>query len=114
MADAEKIVSETVEQIKSLLSSERVVGDPIQIGEATILPLLSIGFGFGGGGGHEGAGESGQGAGAGGGIKPIALVISDTKGVRVEPVKQASSSLIESVAAIVQRVMDEKSKSGDT
>jgi uncharacterized spore protein YtfJ len=114
MADTEKIISETVEQIKSLLTSEQVVGQPIQIGEATILPLFSIGFGFGGGGGKEGAGDNGQGAGAGGGIKPIALVISDAKGIRVEPVRQASSSLIESVATIVERVMAQKSESGDT
>jgi uncharacterized spore protein YtfJ len=112
MADTERIISATVEQIKALLTGERVVGEAIQIGGATIVPLMSVGFGFGGGGSVESASESGQGAGAGGGIRPVALVIADANGVRVEPVKQSSSSLIESVAAIVQRVMDEKA--GDT
>jgi len=108
MADTERIIATTVEQIKALLTGERVVGEAIRIGDATIVPLMSVGFGFGGGGSVESASESGQGAGAGGGIRPVALVIADAGGVRVEPVKQSSSSLIESVAAIVQRVIDEK------
>ncbi|MFP4153938.1 MAG: GerW family sporulation protein [Alkalispirochaeta sp.] len=108
MADTERIITTTVEQIKTLLTGDRVIGEAIRIGDATIVPLMSVGFGFGGGGSVESASESGEGAGAGGGIRPVALVIADASGVRVEPVKQSSSALIESVAAIAQRVMDEK------
>jgi uncharacterized spore protein YtfJ len=116
MGEAEQVITAVVEQVKALLASERVVGEPIQLGEATILPLVSVGFGFGGGSGIEGKassgtnGGSGSGAGAGGGIKPVALVISDASGVRVEPIKEHSSSLGEAIAQVVKAVAEEKSK----
>ncbi|MDA3951210.1 MAG: spore germination protein GerW family protein [Spirochaeta sp.] len=115
MADTEKMIAEALERIQTLLTTERVVGDPIQIGAATVVPLVSIGFGFGSGSGTEegktGPAGAGQGAAGGGGIKPVALVISDEHGVRVEPVKQSSSSLADSVAKIVKHVAEEHSSS---
>ncbi len=111
MADTERMVAEAMEQIRSILTTDRVVGEPMQIGSATVVPLVSVGFAFGGGSGTEtgksGPAGGGQGAAGGGGIKPVALVISDDQGIRVESVKQNSSSLAESVAAIVKRVADE-------
>ena len=111
MDKSQEIVSTTVEQIKTLLTTDRVVGDAIQIGDATILPLVSIGFGFGGGSGENNEGKSGggAGAGAGGGVKPVALVISDAKGIRVEPINPGLSSLATSVSEIVRTVMEQRS-----
>lgn len=117
MGEAEQVITAVVEQVKSLLASERVIGDPITLGETTILPLVSVGFGFGGGSGLEGKssagtdGGKGAGGGAGGGIRPVALVISDAQGVRVEPIKEHSSSLAESIAQVVKVVSEEKSRS---
>jgi uncharacterized spore protein YtfJ len=110
MDSAHDIISTTVEHIKDLLDSDRVVGDPVQIGDATILPLVSIGFGFGGGSGTgEKQGDNrGSGSGAGGGIKPVALVISDAGGVRVEPVSSRLSTLTSSISEIVQSVMKDR------
>jgi uncharacterized spore protein YtfJ len=116
MADTEQMIEKALEQIKSILTTDRVVGDPMQIGTATVVPLVSVGFAFGGGSGTEtgktGPAGGGQGTAGGGGIKPVALVISDEQGIRVESVKQSSSSLAESVAAIVKRVADERTGSG--
>ena len=110
MDKANEIVSMTVEHIKALLTTDRVVGDPIQVGDATILPLVSIGFGFGGGGGTgEKQGENGgSGAGAGGGVKPVALVISDANGIRVEPVNVGLTTLTSSISEIVRAVMEDR------
>jgi uncharacterized spore protein YtfJ len=107
---AGEIVSMTVEHIKALLATDRVVGDPVQIGDATILPLVSIGFGFGGGGGSgDKQGENGgSGAGAGGGVKPVALVISDSDGIRVEPVNVGLSTLTSSISEIVRTVLEDR------
>jgi uncharacterized spore protein YtfJ len=116
MGNAEQTITAVVEQVKALLASDRVIGEPIQLGDATIMPLVSVGFGFGGGSGIEGKGsggtDTGSGAGAGGGIKPIALVISDASGVRVEPIKEHSSSLGDAIAQVVKAVAEEKSKAG--
>jgi uncharacterized spore protein YtfJ len=117
MGEAEQVITAVVEQVRTLLASERVMGEPVTLGETTILPLVSVGFGFGGGSGIEGKSSgsanegSGAGAGAGGGIRPVALVISDASGVRVEPIKEHSSSLAESIAQVVKVVAEEKSRS---
>ncbi len=61
---------------------------------AVIIPLVSVGVGFGVG---EGAGDAksgpGAGTGGGGGVKPIAVLIADKDGVRLETVKGAGSQL---------------------
>jgi uncharacterized spore protein YtfJ len=59
--DVESLVQTTLGQIEKVLGSKTVIGDPIKVGETTIIPLLSVGFGFGGVGG-SGAGDSKKGA----------------------------------------------------
>lgn len=121
MESATEIINATIEQVKSVLTSGRVVGDPIQVGEATIIPLVSVGFGFGGGSGSGDDGKNtdgaGRGAGAGGGVKPVALVIADANGVRVEAVDSKLSGLASSISEIVKTVMekhaDSEKKSAD-
>ena len=111
MSSPEQIVSTAVEQIKDLLNKERVVGEAITIGDATIIPLMSIGVGFGGGGGTDGSSgssESGHGAGAGGGAQPVALVISAKHGVRLEPVKPHGNGLASSISEIAKAVAEQQ------
>ena len=87
MEEVEKLLASAVAELEKILSSKTVVGEPITIGEATLIPLVSVGFGFGAGGGSgTQPGQTGQGSGGGtgggGGIKPIAVVIIDKQGVR--------------------------------
>lgn len=95
MEDVERIYKESLDEVEKLLSSNRVIGERIQLEGTTVIPLLSVGFGFGAGGGSgsgkapDGQGEGqgvGAGTGAGGGVKPIALLIQDKDGVRIERV----------------------------
>jgi uncharacterized spore protein YtfJ len=79
--EVNKILDHLMESLQVLTRSSRVVGDPITIGDFTIVPLIQIGFGFGGGGGG-GEGNligksvgSGEGGGAGGNIQPVALLV---------------------------------------
>ena len=69
-----------------------MVGEPITIGDSTLIPLISVGFGFGLGGG-SGKGETKQkgegtagGGGAGGGVKPIAVIIPTLERNFPEPI----------------------------
>ena len=79
MEDVNKLLKTAVDDIERLLNSKTVVGDPISVEGATIIPLVSIGFGFGAGGGSRTpAGEKENvagGTGAGGGVKPVAVVV---------------------------------------
>lgn len=114
MENMEKIFKTTTEEIERLLSSKTVVGDPITIDGKTMIPLISLGFGFGVGGGEGGTGKeegSGVGTGGGGGVKPVAVMIIDQDGVRVEPVKSGAASAFERA---VETVSKAATKSKDT
>ena len=95
MEEVERLLKNSVEEMEKLLSAKTVVGEPLTVDGNTIVPLLSIGFGFGAGSG-SGKGKTdgeggGSGTGGGGGVKPIAVIIIDKDGVRVEPVGPPSA-----------------------
>ncbi len=106
MEEVERLLKNAAEEMERLLSAKTVVGEPLTVDGNTIVPLLSIGFGFGAGGG-SGKGKKdgheegrGGGTGGGGGVKPVAVIIIDKDGVRVEPVAGPPSSLEKVGAAI--------------
>jgi uncharacterized spore protein YtfJ len=102
--DVEKLVKASVDEIQKVLTSRGVMGEPKTIEGVTLIPLVSTGFLFGAGGGsgkadtpRKGEGEGG-GTGGGVGIKPVAVVIIDKSGVRVEGIKGGLASAIEKIA----------------
>lgn len=102
MEDIDKLFEKSVEEIERMLNTKTVVGDPITVEGNTLIPLVTVGFGFGVGGGQgtdpkKGKGHGG-GTGGGGGVKPVALVIINNEGVRVEPIKSGTASVLEKVA----------------
>jgi uncharacterized spore protein YtfJ len=116
MADIEQIVKATVGEIERFLNTKRVVGDPVIAGENTIIPLVSVGFGFGAGLGsgkgkeadkREGGGEGG-GTGGGGGIKPVAVIVINKDGVRVEPVKRGATPVLEKVVETIGKAAQKR------
>ena len=117
MEETQNLVKTSMEEIRGVLSAGRVVGEPIVVGGNTIIPIVSVGFGFGGGSGTGKGGksekETGEGrggaTGGGGGVKPVALIIVNKEGVKVEAIKGAVSSLAESVSDLVVKVMEKRS-----
>lgn len=115
MEDVEKLVKTTVEEIEKMLSTKTVVGEPMTIEGATLIPLIGVGFFFGAAGGsgkgeskakREGFGEgSGGGTGGAGGVKPVAVLVIDKEGVRVEPVKGSLALAVEKIGEALPRMM---------
>jgi uncharacterized spore protein YtfJ len=113
MQDIEKLFDKSVNEIERLLNTKTVVGEPMNIEGNTLIPLINMGFGFGVGSGEgtepqKGSGHGG-GTGGGGGVKPVALVVVNEDGVRVEPIKSGTASVLEKVAESVGKSMAEKS-----
>ena len=116
MDETRDLIKTAVEEIQRLLSTDRVVGEPITVGDNTIIPLVYVGFGFGAGGGTGKGGTAekemgegtGGGAGGGGGVRPVAVIVVNEEGVRVEPMKGTISSLVESVSGVVARVIEKR------
>ena len=111
----EDLIKTTLGEIEKVLGSNTAVGKPITAGKSTIIPLISAGFGFGGGGGagkanakqkSQGAGEGiAGGGGVGGGVKPIAVIIVDKDGARIEPIKSGVASAIEKIGKSIPEKM---------
>ncbi len=108
----ENLVKTTLGEIEKVLSTRTVVGEPMTVEGATLIPLISVGFGFGAGGG-EGKGEAKQkGEGAGGGtgggawVKPIAVIIITKEGVRIEPIMGGITTAIERIGESIPRTME--------
>ncbi len=111
MEVVENLVKTTLGEIEKVLSTKTVVGEPITVEGATLIPLICAGFGFGVGGG-SGKGEAkqkgeGSGGGTGGGawVKPIAVVVIDKEGVRIEPIRGGLTTAIEKIGETIPQMM---------
>lgn len=99
-AEAVHALEDTLERFLETADVNRVYGAPLRRGDVTIIPtaevLVGMGFGVGYGGSDsdsedpDGEGEQGGGGGGGGGgrilSRPVAVVVIEPEGVRVEPV----------------------------
>lgn len=114
MEHVENLLKSTLAEVERLLNTRTVVGEPIVVEGNTIIPLVSVGFGFGGGGGSgkdqktssmEGLGA---GSGAGGGVKPVAVIVVNKNGVRVEPVRRGAATMVEKVGEAVGKIIEKR------
>lgn len=108
MADIQQLLKETVEDLERLLDVKHVLGEPIERGDATVIPLVSLGFGFGAGGGEDAKSGSGGGTGAGGGVKPVGAIVIEDGAVRVESAKSGMSGAFEAMAECCAKMMERK------
>ncbi len=110
--DVEKLLKGTVEELDRLLNAKNVLGDPIEKGNATVIPIVSYGFGFGAGGGGNTKSGDGAGTGAGGGIKPLGAIILDKEGARVESVQGAMTTFAEVLGETAGKAIDKVTEKG--
>lgn len=95
MEKVERLFKTAIDEIEKMLNSKTVVGEPLTIGDNTIIPLVSVGFGFGTGGG--------------GGVKPVAVLVVNKDGVRLESIKSGTASVLEK-AVETAGIMAQKNK----
>ena len=112
MEEVDSLVKTTLGEIEKVLSTKTVVGEPITIQGATLVPLISVGFGFGAGGGSGKAETKQKGEGSGGGtgggawVKPIAVVIVDKQGIRIEPIRGGLTTAIEKMGETIPQMIE--------
>jgi uncharacterized spore protein YtfJ len=114
MEDIETIVKTTMGEIEKMLNTKTVVGDPVVVDGTTLIPLISVGFAFGAGAGSGKMSQkqqqegSGGGTGGGAGIKPVAVIVIDKNGVRIEAIRGGLSQALEKVADNAMSMMMKK------
>ncbi|MGE5580531.1 MAG: GerW family sporulation protein [Bacillota bacterium] len=98
----EELLRVSVTQLEKFLSTKTVVGEPIVIGDVTLVPVQTVSFGYGSGGG-EGGDEKQKGSGGGGGaganMKPIAIVA--VKGTDVQVYTLGKKGIVDNIAAMI-------------
>ena len=103
--------------VKSLASTETVLGEEFKLGEFTCRPVIKVGTGFGSGVGSGTEAKTknqGTGGGAGAGIGIVPLGFLATKGDEISFIpsdkKTALSSLFEKVPDLVEKMAEMKNK----
>lgn len=103
-------------KLEKFLRTETVVGEPIKVGEITLIPIISVMFGCGTGSGtgdNKGIKGEGGGLGTGARITPNAVLVIKNDEVTMLPVKTRGNldKLLEMVPEIVSKVnCDKKEK----
>jgi len=70
------LVKNVLSELKRISNTETVVGEPIEAGGVTLIPVSRISIGFGAGGGKKNKAESGGEATGGGlSIEPVAFIV---------------------------------------
>ena len=104
-----EILKGVVGELREISKSETIVGEPITVGDKTVIPIVKISVGFGAGGGqgeHEKQG-SGFGGGGGGGakIEPAAFIIMDKDGISLLPATKGKwEGLIDSIPGLAKKI----------
>ncbi len=113
----EALLDKVSEQVKSLASTDTVMGEEFKLGEFTCRPVIKVGTGFGsaaGSGTDPKTKNQGSGGGAGAGIGVIPLGFLVTKGDEISFIpsdkKTALSSLLDKVPDLVEKVAEMKNQ----
>ena len=126
MSNTTQDILETVlDKLRVLASTETVVGDPIKVGEMTILPVVKIAVGFAAGGGEgtmelsKGGKGTGGGGGGGASVNPVGFIVLDGEDVRFVNIgKGKLDTLFETVPDLLRKFglskKDGKGKKGKT
>jgi len=100
-------------RLRSLASTETVIGEPVKIGKLTLLPVIKLSVGFVAGGGEGSGGKekstSGSGVGGGGGggatVSPIGFISWDGENVKFISVgKGKIESLVQTVPEVLKKL----------
>ena len=107
------LMETTMENVKSMLKVDTVVGEPIVTPDGiTLVPVSRISVGFGGGGVEFGEKKAGAGRPYGGGnatgvkVEPIGFLVIKDGTVRMIDVLPPASTTVERLIDLVPQVMD--------
>ena len=105
------MLQDTISKIREMVDVNNVVGEPIVVGDVTIVPVSKVSVGFGGGGSdyvkNVGTNEP-FGGGVGGGVKvtPICFLVIKDGAVRMMPVAAPANTTADRIVEMVPDTLD--------
>ncbi|MCM1044905.1 MAG: GerW family sporulation protein [Candidatus Gastranaerophilales bacterium] len=117
MADKENqfqgVVDSLLRGMDAVLSTKTVVGEPTQIGDTIILPLVDVSFGVGAGAGNNNQKGSASGAGGlGGKMTPSAVLVIKNGYTKLVNIKNQDT--VTKILDMVPDIVDKITKSKDS
>ena len=104
------MLQDTISKIRDMMSVNDVVGEPIVVGDVTIIPISKVSVGFGGGGADnaKAANKDAFGGGMGGGVKvnPVCFLVVKDGNVRMMPVPIPANSTADRILEMVPDTLD--------
>ena len=98
--DFNNTVNSLFKGMDAFLTSKTVVGEPINVGDTTIIPLMDVNFGVGAGA----LGQNNCGGGMGGKMSPSSVIVIKNGDLRIVPV--AEENALSKVIGMVPQVTD--------
>lgn len=105
------VVDSLLKGMDMALSTKTVVGEPTQVGDTIIVPLVDVSFGFGAGAGANGQKNSSSGAGGlGGKMSPSAVLVIKNGTTKMVSVKNQDtvSKLVDMLPDLVDKFTAKK------
>lgn len=103
----------TIEKIRQLADVNTIIGEPIQAGEVTMIPVSKVSYGFASGGSDfpskSNAELFGGGGGAGITITPISFLVingTDVRMLHVDTGDNTTEKLVEKIPAVLEQIKD--------
>lgn len=108
------LMGSTMDRVKAMADVNAIVGEPIQAGEVTIIPVSRVSYGFASGGSDfasknqkpDAANAFGGGSGAGVNIIPIAFLVVRGENVRLLPVMPPPGGAVDRMVDMVPDLVD--------
>lgn len=109
-----ELMGTTMEKIKTMMDANTIIGEPIQAGDVTLIPVSRLSFGFAGGGSdfvtkNQKPGTDntfGGGSGASAKLEPVAFLIVRGENVKLLPVAPPPATTVDRVIETVPEVVD--------
>ncbi len=89
----EDMVRTMLNELREIVKTETVVGEPVIVGEVTLIPVSKISFGFGAGGGQGKKDDGSSGTGGGGSVQPVAFIVIQKGKAQLLPIEDKSMSI---------------------
>ena len=106
------MLQETISKIREMVDTNNVIGEPIVVGDVTIVPVSKVSVGFGGGGSDFASKTATKtepfGGGVGGGVKvtPICFLVVKDGNVRMMPVATPANTTADRIVEMVPDTLD--------
>ena len=107
-----ELLGTAAEKLRVLMGTNTIVGEPIQTGEVTLIPISRLSFGVASGGSQFATKVQreedpfGGGSGAGAKVEPVAFLIIRGDSVKLLPVNAGSMSTVDRVVEVMPEVVD--------